>query len=178
MEEIINIRKKRYEEYMKKINEEKQQIIEKENLKIIKKEDEKDKIKILGMKIHNCKNIVEITKKLIEFQEKIETNIEFFEDYDFDDLRDIFNRVIKNMQDNMIFFNITNEEERKNSKKLEEVIKNILKILKLPEDLIDFDVQMDTEKDEEIAKNIMFDDIPRNELPNVLAEQLTNIFLH
>jgi hypothetical protein len=176
MEQLQEIRKKQYERYNNQRNEEKQQKSNIEHINIQTIEEIKDHLKEIGYKIHHYKNINDLAKNIEKVRETLDTNMNKFQEYDLDDVKETFNRIMIHMQNQIIKFTAISNMERYNMQKIQTDIKKILQLLNLSVDIIEFDVQMDTTEDENIAKQLLFDEHPMIDLPSILAEQLTNIF--
>lgn len=155
MEQLSEIRKaqqQRYQLHRQKILEEEQKKSDEDNAKIQLVEKTKEKLRTTGYKIHNYKNIKEMWSNIKGFRELIEKAISIFQEYDFDDTKEIFNRIIYNLQSGAIHFNITTREEKMYVQEIQMDIKRIVELLQLPENIIEFDFQMDVDHDMDMAK--------------------------
>jgi len=177
MEQLQEIRRSKMKRYNNQRNEEKQQKSNIEHINIQTIEEIKDHLKEIGYKIHNYKNINDLSKNIEKVRETLDNNMNKFQEYDVDDVRETFNRIMIHMQKQIIKFTAISNMEKYNMQKIQTDIKKILQLLNLSVDIIEFDVQMDTTEDENIAKQLLFDELPMNDLPSILADQLSAIFV-
>lgn len=177
MEQLKEERRKQYERYVQQRQKEIQQHADEENEHLQNKENVKNKLRKLGNRIHNYQHLNDLANNLENFEELLEKNFHIFEDYDFNDIVEIFQNILNQMQNSIIKFRTTSNLDKNNTQKIQKNILKILELLKLPENFIDFDVQMDTTDDENFAKQLLTTEIPKNELPKFIADSLSNIYL-
>lgn len=155
MEQLDEVRKaqhQRYQLHIQKILEEQQKKADEDNAKIQFVEETKRKLRVLGHEIHNYQNIREICQKMKEFCKYVGETIGMFQDYDLEDVKEIFSKIIYNLQSNTIIFNVTTIEEKSCVHEIQNDVQHITELLQLPENVIEFDVQMDVTNDADFAK--------------------------